>query len=97
MKAQPRIYTIDRGQLQQFAHEWKEKVLPLRIEHGFEIEAAWTIESTNQFVWLISGERVEEWQAKEENYYTSLERTSMEPNPARLIARPEHFEIERVA
>ena len=97
MKSQLRIYTINRSELQRFAYEWKKKVLPLRIEHGFEIEAAWTIESTNQFVWLISYDGVEKWQVKEENYYASLERTSMEPNPARLIARPEHFEIENVA
>ena len=96
MTAQLRIYTINRGQLQQFAEEWKEKVVPLRVEHGFKIEAAWTIESTNQFVWLISCEGNEDWQAKEEAYYSSVERNSMEPNPARLIARPEHFGIERV-
>ncbi len=96
MTAQLRIYTINRGQLDRFAEEWKEKVLPLRVEHGFQIEAAWTIESTNQFVWLISYEGNEDWQAKEEAYYSSVERTSMEPNPARLIAQPEHFEIERV-
>ncbi len=96
MTAQLRIYTINRGQLQQFAKEWKEKVLPLRLEHGFDIEAAWTIEATNQFVWLISYEGGEEWQAKERAYYSSVARTGMEPNPSRLIARPEHFEIEQV-
>lgn len=36
MKTQLRIYTINRGQLQQFAQERKELVLPLRIEHGFK-------------------------------------------------------------
>ena len=96
MTSQLRIYTINRGQLQQFAKEWKEKVFPLRLEHGFKIEAAWTIESTNQFVWLINYDGIEDWQAKEEAYYSSAERKSMDPNPARFIARPEHFEVERV-
>ena len=90
------MYTINKGQLHQFAEEWHEMVLPLRVEHGFKIEAAWTIEATNQFVWLISYEGAESWQAKEEAYYSSVERRSMEPNPARLIARPEHFEIDRI-
>ncbi len=96
MTAQLRIYTINRGQLGQFAREWKEKVLPLRLEHGFQIEAAWTIDSTNQFVWLISYDGHEDWRTKEESYYASAARTSMEPNPARLIARTEHFEIESI-
>ena len=96
MTAQLRIYTINRGELQQFAEEWKEKVYPLRIEYGFAIQGAWTIESTNQFVWLISYEGDEDWQTQEAAYYSSAERESMDPNPARLIARPEHFEVERV-
>lgn len=95
MAAQLRIYTINRGKLHQFAEEWRENVLPLRVEHGFHIEAAWTVEATNQFVWVISYEGSESWEAKEEAYYSSARPTSMEPNPARLIARPEQFEIER--
>ena len=94
MTAQLRVYTINRGELDQFAQEWKEKVLPLRLEHGFEIEAAWTIESSNQFVWLIQHDG--DWQDEEEAYYSSSQRKAMDPNPARLIARPEHFNIERV-
>lgn len=96
MTTQLRIYTINRGQLQQFTQEWKEKVLPLRVEHGFQIEAAWIVESTNQFVWVISYQGSEDWQAKEEAYYASTARTAMEPNPARLIARAVELEIKRV-
>lgn len=96
MRAQLRIYTINRGELQQFAKEWREKVFPLRVQHGFAVEGAWTIESTNQFVWIISMEGEQDWEAKERAYYSSAERRSMDPNPARLIARAEHFEIVRV-
>ena len=96
MTTQLRIYTINRGQLHQFAQEWKEKVLPLRVAHGFQIEAAWTVEATNQFVWVLSYQGDEDWPAKEAAYYASTERASIEPNPARLIARAEELEIERV-
>ena len=96
MSIQFRIYTINRGCLHQFAEEWRAKVLPLRIEHGFRIHEAWTIEETNQFAWLISYEGHESWEAKEQAYYSSIDRTAMEPNPARLIARAEEYFIESI-
>ena len=96
MPTQLRIYTINQGSLHQFANEWKEKVLPLRIEHGFQIDDAWTIKESNQFVWLISYEGPESWESKEEAYYSSAEREAMDPNPARLIARPVHHLVESI-
>ena len=96
MVTQLRIYTINKGSLHQFAAEWKENVHPLRIEHGFQIGGAWLVERTNKFVWLISYEGPESWEAKEEAYYSSAERKEMEPNPSRLIARGEQYFVESI-
>ncbi|MCH7786149.1 MAG: NIPSNAP family protein [Chloroflexi bacterium] len=96
MVTQIRIYTINKGSLRQFAAEWKEKVYPLRIEHGFQIHSAWLVESTNQFVWLISYDGPESWEAKEEAYYSSAQRKAMEPDPSRLIARSEQYFVESI-
>lgn len=96
MPTQLRLYTINRDSLRQFVKEWKEKVLPLRIEHGFEIHRAWIIEQSNQFAWLISYQGSESWEAKERAYYASTERSDMEPNPARLIARSEEYFVEDI-
>ena len=96
MPTQLRLYTINHDSLRQFAKEWKEKVLPLRIEHGFEIHRAWIIEQSNQFAWLISYRGSESWEARERAYYASIERSDMEPNPARLIARSEEYFVEDI-
>ena len=64
MPTQIRLYTINRGCLLQFAEEWKEKVLPLRIEHGFEIRSATINRETSQFIWLISCDNNENWEVK---------------------------------
>ena len=96
MTTQLRLYTINRGSLDLFAKEWKEQVLPLRIEHGFRIDGAWIIEETNQFAWLISHEGPESWEVRESAYYASAERKAMEPNPARLITRAEEHFIENI-
>ena len=96
MTTQLRLYTINRGSLHLFAKEWKEMVLPLRVEHGFRVHGAWIIEETNQFAWLISHEGPESWEAGESAYYASAERKAMDPNPARLIARAEEHVVESV-
>ena len=96
MATQLRVYTINRGSLEQFAEEWKEKVYPLRLEHGFLIHGAWMMEESNQFIWLISYDGDESWEEKEKAYYSSADRSGMDPNPARLIARPEQSFVESV-
>ncbi len=60
-----RIYTINRGHLEDCASAWLRGVYPLRVQHGFQIPAAWTIKETNQFVWIIGYDGPEEWEAKE--------------------------------
>ena len=96
MSVQLRIYTINRGRLRQFAEEWKKHVLPLRTEHGFEIDGAWIIEETNQFVWLMRYEGSESWEAREAAYYSSVDRKAIDPDPARHIARPEEYTVESI-
>jgi len=96
MPIQIRIYTINRGKLQAFAEAWLQGVYPLRLKHGFAIPGAWTIEETNQFVWLIGYDGPETWEAKEEAYYHSPERMALDPDPAQYIARAEHSFVQPV-
>jgi hypothetical protein len=94
MPTQIRIYTINRGQLQQFAKEWDEKIRPLRESLGFKVSAAWILEETNQFVWILSYDGPEQWDTLDAAYYASPTRLQMDPNPARLIARAEEYIAE---
>ena len=96
MAIQLRLYTINNGCLHLFAQEWKELVLPLRLEHCFRILGAWIIEETNQFAWLMGFEGQESWEEKEMTYYNSAKRKAMEPNPARLIARSEEYFVDTI-
>ena len=96
MVRQIRIYTINRGKLHQFAQEWQEKIRPLRLELGFQVDSAWLIEETNQFVWLLSYDGPEDWETKDAAYYLSPARLKMKPNPARLIARVEEYVADDV-
>lgn len=96
MPTQLRIYTINRGELQAFAAEWKEKIRPLRLKIGFQIPGAWEIEATNQFIWLMRYDGPEEWERLDRAYFESAERKAMRPDPARHIARIEQYFVKPV-
>jgi hypothetical protein len=97
MKQQIRIYTINKGALEQFEAEWREKLVPLREKHGFKVLEGYTLPSTNQFVWLMSFEGTDaDWETADRAYFASPERIAMQPDPGRLIARMENIFVTRV-
>ena len=86
MATELRDYHISEGSLDQFVGEWLSGIAPLRRELGFTIERAWKVEDESRFVWLLRYPG--DWDAFEEadrGYYASPRRTSLDPNPARLI------------
>ena len=96
MLEQVRIYTINKGSLLQFAEEWNAKIRPLRERLGFKIVGAWTLEASNQFVWVQRYEGDKSWEEQDRAYFASDERKAMNPDPARLIARNEQYFAETV-
>lgn len=97
MPTQLRTYTINRGSLDTFAHEWQVTIKPLRERLGFIVEAAWTVPETNQFIWMLRYDGPETWEARDAAYHTSDERKAMHPDPARHIARVEQVFLEPLA
>jgi len=93
---QLRVYTINKGRLDDFIKGWREHVYPLRQQQGYKIPFAYAIRATNQFVWLVSYDGPETWEAKEKAYYSSSARKYVKPDPADLIARPEQLLAEPV-
>ena len=88
---QLRMYTVKPGEMAEWLAEWQEKVAPLRRKFGFEIVGAWTIEASNRFVWIIGHPGPESWEDVDRAYYSSPERKSLEPDPARHLATTEHW------
>lgn len=94
---QLRIYTINRGRLDDFVDAWREGVYPLRLEHGFQIPAAWLIRDNNQFVWILGYDgSQEDWEAKQSEYYGSSQRQSLGVDPLDWIAHGESSYITPV-
>lgn len=85
-RQQLRIYTINRGKMDEFVKGWSELIVPLRLQFGWRIDAGWVMEGENKFVWILGLDGDEDWDAKNQIYYNSSERKSMNPDPAQHIA-----------
>ena len=93
---QLRLYTIDKGRLDDFAAAWRSSVYPLRLKMGYRIPFAAKIAETNQFIWLVAYDGPESWEQKEAAYYGSADRKLLSPDPAQWIARPEQLFVQPV-
>ena len=96
MPTQLRVYTINRGSLETFSQEFRDKIKPLREKLGFQIDGAWTITATNQFVWLMRYDGPQDWETLDQSFHTSQEHKAMQPDPARNIARMENYFLDPV-
>jgi ketosteroid isomerase-like protein len=84
MKWQLNSYRVKEGALEEFAREWHERVLPLRIAKGFQVLGPWT--TNDRFLWIVGHDDLPE---ADESYYASPERAALEPDPARLVEEAE--------
>jgi hypothetical protein len=83
--SQLRMYTIKEGKMDEFVKEWSELIYPLRLKHGFKIDGAWVVSEQNKFIWILSYDGSEDWEAQNKKYHEAPERKSIEPDPARHI------------
>jgi hypothetical protein len=89
------MYTIKPGEMAAWLDEWGRLIAPLRRRSGFEIVDAWTAEP-DQFVWILRYAGPRTWDEADAAYYASPERTEMQPDPARHIAKSEHWMLSAV-
>lgn len=92
-KTQVRIFTINKGKMNEFLSAWQKGVYPLRIKNGFKIEGAWVVQGKNKFIWILSYDGPEGFEAKDSAYYASQARTTLKPDAADYIADSENYFI----
>lgn len=86
MVSQLRMYTIEEGKMEAWIHGWKKGVLPLRQKFGFRVDGAWVVPNENKFVWILTYDGPEGFEARDAAYYASEERKALDPDPAQYIA-----------
>ncbi|HET7338401.1 MAG TPA: NIPSNAP family protein [Candidatus Dormibacteraeota bacterium] len=83
---QLREYTVNPGEMDEWIAEWRSKIVPLRAKHGFVVVGAWTVDESEQFVWILKYDGPKSWKEADADYYASPERKAMSPDPARHLA-----------
>lgn len=81
------MYKAKEGELDAFIREWTSGVVPLRRKFGFRVDGAWAIREKDEFVWIISYDGPEGFEARDAAYYASPERKALTPDPGRHLAR----------
>ncbi|HEV2414979.1 MAG TPA: NIPSNAP family protein [Candidatus Dormibacteraeota bacterium] len=84
---QIREYTVKPGEMREWIAEWRSKIVPLRERQGFRVVGAWTVDGTDQFIWIIEYDGPKTWQQANDDYYASPERKALDPDPARHLAQ----------
>lgn len=92
LKSQLRTYTINKGKMDEFVKGWRDGIVPIRLQYGWRVDGGWIYADENKFVWILSLEGDEDWDAKSQVYYNAPERKALTPDPSQLIAHMDvHF------
>ena len=63
MFSQLRIYTVNRGMMDQWVKLFSESVVQVQESLGMKIDAMWVNEDKNQFIWIRSYSNAEDVEA----------------------------------
>jgi|SRR5918911_2148337 hypothetical protein len=91
-----RVYTVRPGEMDAWLAEWREKIRPLREKLGFRVVEVWTSAGGDRFIWLLEYAGAESFDAADAAYYSSAERKSIQPDPARHLLNTEHHRLKPV-
>ena len=70
MYAHLRIYTVNKGMMDDWLKLFNEKLIPLLNESGIKVESTWVNEEKSQFIWIRSyGNDISEVEGKEATFY----------------------------
>ncbi len=96
MIAEIRIYTANKGKLDEFVKVWAEKLQPIHEQYGLKVLGAWVNRPQNEFVWVRVFESEADRDAKVEAYFASAERKAVGDLPQSLLAKTEVRTVEQV-
>ena len=87
MTSQLRMYTINRGMMDEWVKLFTKTLVPMQEKHRIKIEGAWVSEDNTQFIWIRSFANAEDVKAKEAAFYGSPEWNSVMDHARSHIAR----------
>jgi hypothetical protein len=96
VEVQLRDYRIQPGQMDAWIAGWKSGVVPVRQEFGFQVLGAWVDREHDRFIWLIGYPGTDGFDAANDRYYASEQRSSLRPEPSELIEEAKKVMVDPV-
>ncbi len=87
MTSQLRMYTINRGMMDDWVKLFTESLVPMQEKHGIKIDGTWVSEDDTRFIWIRSFANPEDVKTKETAFYGSPEWTAVMDHARSHIAR----------
>lgn len=94
MLGQIRLYTINKGAMDDFLKVFQEVVIPLHERVGLPILATWVNRSQNEFIWVRGFENAEDRERKLNAFRESPQMADIRNKVATKIAKMEVREVE---
>jgi hypothetical protein len=97
MLTQVRIYTVNKGQMDEWLQIWTGQIAPVHARLGINIEGAWVNRPQNEFVWVRTFEDEADMQEKMKQFRESPERQQLGDKLTACLAKMEVRETEPVS
>lgn len=94
--AQFRLYTVNRGQLDQYVEFFKQNLAPLHEANGIPILSAWAHKQQSEFIWFRGFNSLDDIEPMVDKYNNTPERKALGDLPASHHAKMEVREVEYV-
>lgn len=85
MEIEFRDYTIRPGCMSAWLTGWRAHILPLREHAGFRVCGAWVDSDHGRFIWVLSYDGIDGFDAADDRYHESRGRVALDPEPSDLI------------
>ncbi len=72
MLSQIRIYTINKGEMDNFIKHFKDDIIPLHQKIGVSINGSWVNRPQNEFIWVRSYKDKAELEAKNKEFQAAV-------------------------
>lgn len=94
--AQLRVYTVNRGKMDDWVRWFNDKLTPIATKAGQTILGPWVNEAKTEFIWIRIYESEDDARAKDERFYNSSEWQAVKAETGALIAKADVTIMNRV-
>ena len=85
MDIELRDYTVTPGHLDDWLRGWRDGVVPLREQCGFQLLGAWLDRAEDRFVWVLGYDGADGFDAADDRYHALSERRALDPEPSSFL------------